>query len=412
MRGVGCGSAFSVLHQALNGPALDTNWRQRDPQHRQLLDDWRGGDYTTAVEAMAGAGMLHNYRTRDDALQAMIGQWQHRSQGVTDGHQLIDGLLMVTATNESVHDLNQAAQTIRQHQGQVGPPQHYTGLNGAERSGVGDVVVFRQPDRHDREGRHTGPDLVNGVQAVVTATHVDRGVSVEWNGHDQHGNQARQRADIAPSYIADGGLQLGYALTMHRAQGVTVKGDWERPDGSQHKGDVLFDTAGADANMWYVGLSRHHGHVAAFTSLDAVNSTTGDEDRGPVGSQYDLDQRVMEAIVARAEATRDDANDRPVSHELGRLPATMQPAGGRETLEKHAKQIDQRTRQQETGTNQQPAPASQQPHGRRTDMSEPGATDPVSDREQMPEPAPVTQPAPDDRWRQLVEQANASRPAR
>lgn len=413
LRGVGCGSAFGVLHQNLDGPRLETNRRQHDPQHRQILDDWRYGDYAEAVDGMAEAGILHNYETRPEAVQAMVGQWQERSRGAQTGHQLIDGLVMLSGTNETVDQLNQAAQAIRRNQGQVGAPQQYETPDGTAQFGVGDVVAFRQPDRQDREGRHTGDDLLNGVQAVVTDTRAS-GLSVEWQGRDQNGQPDTKRADIDPSYIADGGLQLGYALTVHRGQGTTIGGAWDRPDGGRHTGDVLFDMSGADANMAYVGLSRHRGQVAAFTSLDAIADNTGGEDRVPVTNQADLDQRAMEALVQRATQTSTNADDEPVTN---RLAQAGQPdvTAGDNTVAKHAKQIDRRASQHtETSQNrqdqQEPAPTGRQQADRRTNMSQPGPNDPVSETEQRPEPAPVSEPSSIDQIKQRAEEVRATWP--
>lgn len=65
LHGVGCGSAFSVLHQALGGPELETNWRHRDPGHRQVLADSRDGRCGTAVEARLRADRALPQRDHD-----------------------------------------------------------------------------------------------------------------------------------------------------------------------------------------------------------------------------------------------------------------------------------------------------------------------------------------------------------
>lgn len=56
---------------------------------------------------------------------------------------------------------------------------------------------------------------------------------------------------------------------------------------------MLSDTASAEADMTSVGMSRQHGHVLAYSSLDATEHDSGGEDRGPGdSSQPDLDERL------------------------------------------------------------------------------------------------------------------------
>ena len=50
--------------------------------------------------------------------------------------------------------------------------------------------------------------------------------------------------------FAQGGLELGYALTAHKAEGLTVSRQWERPDGSRyHAGDRVRLVGASDLEL-------------------------------------------------------------------------------------------------------------------------------------------------------------------
>ena len=99
----------------------------------------------------------------------------------------------------------------------------------AERSfAAGDLVVARRNDY--------AHGLVNGGRGIVTAVDAVREELAVRFGQRQ--------ARVPTAYLRDGGLDHGYALTIHQAQGLTC--DQALLLGS----DVLYREAG------YVALSR------------------------------------------------------------------------------------------------------------------------------------------------------------
>ena len=99
----------------------------------------------------------------------------------------------------------------------------------AERSfAAGDLVIARRNDY--------ARGLINGQRGTVTAVDPDAGtVSVQLGS---------TTATVPATYLASGGLDHGYALTVHQSQGMTC--DQAMLLGS----DALYREAG------YVGLSR------------------------------------------------------------------------------------------------------------------------------------------------------------
>ncbi len=99
----------------------------------------------------------------------------------------------------------------------------------ADRSfAAGDLVIARRND-YSR-------GLINGQRGVVTAVDLDTGfLAVRFDG---------STTTVSGGYLADGGLDHGYALTVHQSQGMTCE------QAMLLGSDALYREAG------YVGLSR------------------------------------------------------------------------------------------------------------------------------------------------------------
>jgi hypothetical protein len=82
---------------------------------------------------------------------------------------------------------------------------------------------------------HQGPDVLNGYRGLVEGIEGDGTVRVAWQQAGADGPDTR-RARLSPAYVATGGVTLGYAMTGHKAEGLTVAADWIRPDGV-HQGE-------------------------------------------------------------------------------------------------------------------------------------------------------------------------------
>ena len=329
LRGVGVGSMFGYLHQLLDGPRLTENRRQCQADERNALAAFRDGRHAEALRTWARLGEVVATETPDEAVAAMMAAWLRLRDGAPDPHTQTAGLLMLAATNEQVTRINDAIQAVRRARGELGGGANFRLPGGREaRFHVGDLVLIRRNDRHQQAV--TGDVVLNGYRGVVTAVTAE-GVEVAWRDLGAEPHTEPSAAVLSPGYIAKGGLELGYALTAHKAEGLTVGGTWERPDGTRNDGSVLVYGPGLDNPGLYVSLSRDKGQVMVFGARAELEGEREALVYGPPRNQQELTDRVIAALAEHAAATATTANDRPVLVDLGQVPAD--PSGTGTTAE-------------------------------------------------------------------------------
>ncbi len=184
--------------------------------------------------------------TREAALEDLHAAWVGDiAQGRTS--------VMVAATNDDVTYLNERARLHRvagQEVAADGVP-----LADGTTAGVGDVVVTRH---NDRLLRHGSTDYVkNGDLWTVTGIRDDGALAVQ---HREH----RTRTVLPDAYVREH-VQLGYATTVHRCQGMTVDIARVLVDGSMAREHLYTGiTRGRSSNHLYVvteellDVSLHH----------------------------------------------------------------------------------------------------------------------------------------------------------
>ena len=328
LRGVGCGSLFSRVHELVGGMELTENRRQVEQDERAAIAAWRDGSYTQALSSWAGRGRLVATETGDQAVTAMVASWMAQRAGAPDAHAEMRGVVMLAAANDTVERLNDAAQAVRAAAGELGPEHVYAVKGGRSlRLRAGDHVLVRLNDRAQR--MHEGPDVLNGYRGVVE--HIDTGpggdrahggdgaVRVAWQQHGPDG-LVTHRATLSAEFVAGGGLSLGYAMTGHKAEGLTVAADWALADGARQGGTVLVHAAGMDEPGLHVATSRHRDKVILFAGRDQLETPADTHELGIPTTDRQLERRVVAGLAEQARTRSANANDTPVHDDLGRGP--------------------------------------------------------------------------------------------
>lgn len=124
--------------------------------------------------------------------------------------------LLIAATNDDVDVMNQMVREYRQSIGEVGNRVEVSVSRG-EKVAVGDVVITRKnkvfyTDRGSRKA--ISGKVVNGQLFDVVAIHASGDLEVR--------DQKTKARLVIPARYAQEHVHLGYAATVHRAQGATV----------------------------------------------------------------------------------------------------------------------------------------------------------------------------------------------
>jgi len=211
-----------------------------------------------------------NNRVVSGDADAMIEDvFRKYSADVTAGKQSI----MIASTNETVTRLNDLAQAHAIEHGQVSTGAGAVALRNSSRAHVGDTIVTRKNAR--RLVVNSGQDFVkNGDLWRVTGLHDDGRITAQ---HLAHGGKV-----TLPANYVEQSVELGYASTIHRAQGSTV-------DTAHALVDASTDRAGA-----YVALTRGRENNQLYVAL--ADGENRDDVLDRITGAYERDLTVHETV--------------------------------------------------------------------------------------------------------------------
>jgi conjugative relaxase-like TrwC/TraI family protein len=183
--------------------------------------------------------------------------------------------LLIAPTREQVAALNRRAQADRVAAGHV-TLDRTVGLHDGEQVGVGDAVVTRRNDR--RLSSSSGRWVRNGDRWTVNAVHIDGSLTAQLAG-SRSGGSVR----LPAGYVAEH-VELGYATTVHRAQGATVD--------TAH----AIVTSSMTREALYVAMTRGRHTNTAYTCTDAPDGERHHDQPAVTG------RSVLEQVLATAGA--------------------------------------------------------------------------------------------------------------
>lgn len=248
------GGAFAALARRLPAIELTDNRRQAEAWERQALDALRDGDPAEAVAAYRRHERIDSGDAETARIQ-LVGDWW---EAVVE-HDL--DAIMIAARRNDVADLNARARQRLARDGRLTGPT----LTAADRDfRIGERVVCLRND-------HT-EGIVNGMRGTVTVTNPDRG-ALGFRPDDEPDRLVVLRR----GYLDAGHLDHGYAITAHKAQGMTCDATFVLADDSiSREWAYVAMSRGRVSNRLYLTDSSelelhddlHHGAAHPEPALD------------------------------------------------------------------------------------------------------------------------------------------------
>lgn len=265
---IAAGGAFRALAEQLPAIELSEVRRQRNSWERDALELLREGRSAEAVEVYGERDRLVVGRDAAETRAALVADWWQASQ---EGQAV-----MIAARKADVADLNDKARTILKSQGL---------LDGAELTvrgrsfSVGDEVMTLRNDR--------GLGVINGSRGVVE--------NIDLNAGELEVRLDDERLVTLPSgYLEAGHVAHSYAITGHKAQGMTADRAFVLGDDSLYRewGYVAM-SRGREENRLYVVMGEGCGR---------------DDVGGAIERPYEVDQLVRSLERSRAKSLAFDTN--------------------------------------------------------------------------------------------------------
>jgi ATP-dependent exoDNAse (exonuclease V) alpha subunit len=235
---IGAGGPFGAIADRLGASRLSDIARQRESWQIEAIRAIQRGEGGCALQEYAQRGLLTIAKTRSEARKEVIEAW--KKEGVRNP----EDNLILAARKDDVARLNQLAQAEKRRQGEVGGiPRALVRLSASsirinkQRFYLGDRIVCT---RTTRRGLHTGD-----LGTIVRIDKDNHRLVVQFDTETK-----RQTIDLR--YYQD--LALGYAVTTHRAQGMTVENAFILVGGSMQ-----------DREQSFVQASRARGQTRLFS---------------------------------------------------------------------------------------------------------------------------------------------------
>lgn len=248
-------------------------WMERHGPHSTLNRVWRfNNEWERAASLQLRQGKessVDEYTSNDrivgaednSAAEMVFNAW---AQDMSTGQST----LMIASTNESVQDLNQRAQLELAERGDVDLEGETLKLRDDVIAGPGDQVLARRNNRGliDSDGEF----IANGTRLRIDEILPDGSAT-----GTREGSNASVLLD--PDYLNQS-VELGYATTAHRAQGITVDTSHAMVEQGQTR-ELLYVamTRGRDLNRAYVNLPEPEASIDEWGIMREPEPTSAEE---------------------------------------------------------------------------------------------------------------------------------------
>ena len=293
LQAIEAGGVFHALQKRLGAAQLTTIIRQQDAWARETVSQFARGEVVSALQEYARRGLFHIADSRPEASARLIGDW--KAHGVSRPQDC----LIFTGSRQERDLLNRLAQEARKKAGKLGVlPFRIAG----ERFYLGDRVMFT------RNAKLYG--VQNGM--IGTLLSLDPIRNIARIRLDGEGDKKGRIVSLDLNHYKD--LELGYAVTTHKGQGVTVQRSFVMAGGTLQ-----------DRELTYVQMSRARIETKLYADRASAGADMGELIRQMEHSRQKkmaLDGRVA-PLSAPAPMAEEQRTAPPVPELAPCLPETL-----------------------------------------------------------------------------------------
>ncbi len=233
---IDAGNPFKAIGERIGRSELTDIKRQSDFWAREAVKDFSRGESEKGLKAFAERDLLRVSETRKDAMQELVKDWTaEKSENLQDS-------LMIAGTRAEVSKLNRLAQSERLADGELGKKSIQVKDDFLFE---GERVLFTKNNRILK--------VRNGELGTVWEVDCDKRTLQVYL---DNGN----RVTVPLKNYEE--IQLGYAVTTHKAQGITI-----------NKAYVLTGGSMQDRELSYVQMSRSRAETKIYTERAEVGDT-------------------------------------------------------------------------------------------------------------------------------------------
>ena len=232
LQAIEAGAPFRAIADKIGYGELKEILRQRDDWQKDATKNLAEGNIKEALQAYDNYDLVHEYKTKRDAINSMLEEWQETRSNLPDKSQLL-----LAYTRSDVRELNKQARSIRKDNQELGDEKVISTNAGNK--------IFAEEDRIMFLRNEKSLNISNGTLGTIKSME-DKKLTVELDN--------KETLTFSTDFYND--INYGYASTIHKNQGTTV-------DKSYVLASKYFDQ-----HATYVALSRHRDSTELYWSHD------------------------------------------------------------------------------------------------------------------------------------------------
>jgi len=281
LQAIEAGAAFRAISERVGAAELSTVHRQQSDWQRTATRELATGETVAALARYDTAGAITGTANAGLARATIVQRWLLDRDIEPEKSQLI-----LAHTRADVRLINEEVREQLKRSGEIGPEVEVDTARGLRAFGAGDRLLFLKNDRE--------LGVKNG-----TLGWIEKAGSGELVVRTDDG----RRVAFDPTVYQD--LDHGYAVTVHKSQGVTVDRSY------------VLATGGFDRHLAYVALSRHRTATTlvysreTFQDMAALAGTLSRERAKDTTLDYAEELREARSFARVPEAPRPPPQPEP-----------------------------------------------------------------------------------------------------